>query len=1363
MKIQSLAIIFVIIVLPITIIIGEYASVQIETFRLEQLYDSRLINATQDGLKAFQINTFNDAASDIADSKLSSIEASVNAFYNSIKSSFELEGYTEEDLKSYVPALVYTMYDGYYIYSPYTNVATADEENGLNINLDSDNIEYGFKPYVYYSCRYKMGSDSDFIINYALDNYITVQGIVNGESVYKSGYLLTLASTRAGEGVFKRVLANGIEKYYYCGKEIAPESNLTENIVEKDNNGNIITKEYKYFKLNGTKYYWNEEEEYIFYIMGGNQIKQVTKASNKETYYKYVSQIEINSNAVNYYKSAYEFTKWINDNLGNLKASHAQSNIENKSDYKIFNNNKIEYTGSNFNMHRKDVIRYSIESNLSVAIANFNQYTTAGTNFQMPKLKETEWELVQNEISVISFLQGLNIGGKVYNGYTVINNSKTEEVVKEERIYMATSDNYYHKINDKHFVNGRNLEYDASQILLGILDLDLEIRKDAATGTYYTNQKQLGCYKSIVGQENVDNKYDSIYEYLSKTNIDDVIKQKYYTALGRERWSSYKIENVSQIDKVINNMQPDNDYEESIVTDGLIRHLSASNGDGYGNAYVTGRTIWKDLSGHRDGIVYGNPNSQHSAVEFDGQDDWVDLGIIESDTLTLEATVEFSRTGSYIDACVLNNHQYGGMGILVRNNKILGQVYINGRYRDVWSDYTIKYDTIYNISLTYDGQIIKLYIYADEDLEIKEYRISGKISNPQDNTVMAIGVNPWKDGVEGQFGKMKVRSIRVYNRGLTQEEIEKNYNLGKLVKITHISAVPSKWSKNGVDVHITAVTLDERGMDAILYKSGETWGDYSWSESTLSDDGSTLTVKGTWNKQHKDDILYFKAVDNMGNESSIATIMIRNDTLKPEIESLTQVGNNIHVIAKDQYLESEPTKYSGIEKIEYTFGDGNWYSDTWKELTQVGDDEHVVTTYGNWNSNTYRNKTLYARAIDYAGNISEAKSVTIRGPVTMNLQIKVDGENYNSSKHGYIGVNINFGDGYSYRTAYNRTVLYGNKWEINRIRIGNYYIPYSMTGTVGENDLVREYIIVNISTVSFKSSNTLYGSVSPEKLYVPNGTTFTTSGNKLTFSDGREVTATTKQQGTFKSWEVTSGTITGKRTIMANFAKGVVETGLVANYDAKNNTGSGHSNTTTEWTNLAGETNSGQILGKRTGEKTFKDDYIELDGIDDYINLGRISSLSSGITLETTAEIISTRLPRGGNEMIMGNFEDGGVGLFYGSRMGGGFLRFAIYIEGQGYVHVETTITQGQKYNISATYDGATIKLYVDGVLKASKNVSGTPRNSKNYTSMVMGANPRGANSIDKDMMLAMNVYSTRIYERALTQSEINANINATN
>lgn len=575
MKIQGLAIIFIIIVVPITIVIGEYANVQIETLRLEQSYDSKLITATHDALSAFQINTFNDATSDIADSKISSIEASANAFYNALEAGFGLEGYSKEDLKMYVPALVYTMYDGYYIYSPYTNVADISGEDGLEIDLDSKEIDYGFKPYVYYSCRYVNG-DIDVIINYSLDNYITVQGTIGENAVYKSGYLLTIASSPSREGVYYN---ESEDKCYYSGIEIQEESNLADYLLDKDSNGDVVSKEYKYIKLNGTKYYWNEDEEYIFYIMGGNRIKQVTKATNEGEYNKYINQIQSNSSAKSYYIEAYKFTTWVNANLSSLKPEHAQvgdnEQLKKTSTGAIFSNNQIEYSSSNFNLHRKEVIRYSIESNLSAAIANFNSYTNSTTDFQMPKLKETEWEMLENDISIISFLQGLNIGGKIYNGYTVVTNNKTEEVVKEESIYITVDESgdskadYYHRINDKHLTEEFVAELADDDIMAGVLDLDFEIRKDGATGYSYIHRKELGCYTSIIGQTNVDNSYDSIYEYLQSLDSTDAVikrvKQLYYTALGRERWGTYKLENPSSIITILNNMRPEDDNDEGTL------------------------------------------------------------------------------------------------------------------------------------------------------------------------------------------------------------------------------------------------------------------------------------------------------------------------------------------------------------------------------------------------------------------------------------------------------------------------------------------------------------------------------------------------------------------------------------------------------------------------------------------------------------------------------------------------------------------------------------------------------------------------------------------------------------------------------
>lgn len=100
-----------------------------KTISLQTSYDTKLNNATYDALKAFQLNTINSSTSDLTNSKIRDIEASVNSFFNSVASNFNMAGYNRDILKEYVPALVYTMYDGYYIYSPYTNTLSEEDYN----------------------------------------------------------------------------------------------------------------------------------------------------------------------------------------------------------------------------------------------------------------------------------------------------------------------------------------------------------------------------------------------------------------------------------------------------------------------------------------------------------------------------------------------------------------------------------------------------------------------------------------------------------------------------------------------------------------------------------------------------------------------------------------------------------------------------------------------------------------------------------------------------------------------------------------------------------------------------------------------------------------------------------------------------------------------------------------------------------------------------------------------------------------------------------------------------------------------------------------------------------------------------------
>lgn len=282
---------------------------QVKTISLQTSYDTKLNNATYDALKAFQLNTVNSSTSDLANSKLRDIEASVNTFYNSIASNFNMAGYNRDILKEYVPALVYTMYDGYYIYSKYTNTLQKDDYKD-DSTYKNGQILSGIKPYVYYSCRYKTGN-IDVVITYALDNYITVYGTINGESVNKSGYLIDNCS------------GNGTDTATYRGIAIKPEANLNEVSVDYNENGNPITNSSivqtsgkKYVKVNGVKYYNSNGKWYS--ILNNERYKQ---GNFKDT----------NNSAVKYYSEAKEFENWLRSNgLISLKTSDAVDENGNK-------------------------------------------------------------------------------------------------------------------------------------------------------------------------------------------------------------------------------------------------------------------------------------------------------------------------------------------------------------------------------------------------------------------------------------------------------------------------------------------------------------------------------------------------------------------------------------------------------------------------------------------------------------------------------------------------------------------------------------------------------------------------------------------------------------------------------------------------------------------------------------------------------------------------------------------------------------------------------------------------------------------------------------------------------------------------
>lgn len=558
MKLQHLAIIFVIIIFPISLVIGEYIGSQIDTINLQTQYNTRLQNATYDAITAFQLNTTNNKYSTISDSKIRDIEASINTFYNSLGTSMGASGYDVDTLKSYIPAIVYTMYDGYYIYGKY-------------YNYNIEDYQYGLKPYIYYSCRYATDdNNNNFIVNYTLDNSITIYGKVNGEYVTKSGYLIDPSLVSYSENdCITDIYGN---KYYikamYDGLLIEREI-LSEQIVTIDENKNPTKAEYEYTFYNNQKIY---KEGNRYFLYKNNQKEYLSDEgkvlqNGEVTELMYANLMTSNghlysNSAVEYYINAFNFSKWIQNNIGTISQQNAVDSEGNRiTDFStntgnlpIFNfkteNNPLT-DGSVFNENRISVIRKSIETNLSVAIANYNQGSGGTYKFEMPIFSEDDWDKLLNNISISVFMQGLPIKSKYFNSYCIITNDKNKEVVNEDSIYILAQHEGVIEAHLPTCTEMINNNYNAigAYKVTDFLSQTVTISTD--NEVYYFPHVDTKCYNCIVnvsqtysiddlikGKLKQYNMQKNEYEEVEK-NISN-LRKIYLTALARERYDLYR-------------------------------------------------------------------------------------------------------------------------------------------------------------------------------------------------------------------------------------------------------------------------------------------------------------------------------------------------------------------------------------------------------------------------------------------------------------------------------------------------------------------------------------------------------------------------------------------------------------------------------------------------------------------------------------------------------------------------------------------------------------------------------------------------------------------------------------------------------
>lgn len=311
--------------------------------------------------------------------------------------------------------------------------------------------------------------------------------------------------------------------------------------------------------------------DYIFYIGdNGKEVRQVSSYAERPTEFaKYYDAIFNNNYGYEYYKDAYDFTNRVLNDYGlrNLTVSDIYNYDDVKDNFITSGNifeGRIQESDSKFNEHRAEVIRYVIEGNLKTSISEFSRYSKAKENvdFIMPKISETDWEILANNVCIATFLQGMSIGGKVYNGYSVVPNNLNKEHVDENDIYILTTTGEYTRANDNNLlkrVNGKSIvPVKGTDISYypGVLNINFENKVDLRGDTKidysalkYNNGTKIvpyyGSYTGLIGSSSLNDitGYD-MYKYMrgqTGITINADLRKAYYISLGRERKSAYNV------------------------------------------------------------------------------------------------------------------------------------------------------------------------------------------------------------------------------------------------------------------------------------------------------------------------------------------------------------------------------------------------------------------------------------------------------------------------------------------------------------------------------------------------------------------------------------------------------------------------------------------------------------------------------------------------------------------------------------------------------------------------------------------------------------------------------------------------------
>ena len=362
------------------------------------------------------------------------------------------------------------------------------------------------------------------------------------------------------------------------------------------------------------------------------------------------------------------------------------------------------------------------------------------------------------------------------------------------------------------------------------------------TITINTNKSGEVYYK--VNESGEWKKYEKNFEVEENCKIYAKIK---YT----DGESPETVKEVTNIDKIKPTVEIQDKSE--YTTSNIVTKLDGT--ENTNNGHSTSTTTWNDISGNKKNGTITDGTWGENYLQFNGTTTWVNLGVMNSNYQTLEATFSPDSTNT---GYIVGNWEVGGGGIMIQNGNLGGEFYIGNQYYTVFAKEKVVAGNIYNAIVTFDGNTLIFYVNG---IEQARKTVSGTIGAPVNSTVMSVGSNPSSNTIGGNIFKGKIYNVAVYNQALTSDEAKLNAQ-GSLLQATEKYTILV--GKTTTNISKKLIANDEGG-------SGLKTLSYAYSQSNTTEpttyeefkNEATVTKSATGGNWY----IWTKVLDNAGNRA----------------------------------------------------------------------------------------------------------------------------------------------------------------------------------------------------------------------------------------------------------------------------------------------------------------------------------------------------------------------------------------------------------------------------------------------------------------------------------------------------------------